>query len=253
MPGGPMPGGPMPGGAAPNPGSGPNLLVGVALLVCSAACLGLLFFPPTRLLALLLVLPVGASVLYVWFRERARTNAALTVGALAILSITVGLGVAMMISERQGSAPTPHAPLTPTSGDPVLSSPAPVPASPTAVSPSKAAPTPAPAPAPTVAKHPAATASRPTTRDHGAPRASRSPEPSRTGHDSDSDSDRHSSDRNRDRDSDRDSDLPSDEPERPKSCSFGDVRINPDGTGDVCADSNGDGGYGWRRNQRIPD
>lgn len=267
---GPFFGGPSSGGPAPEPG--PNLTVGLALLLCSALCLGLLFFNPTRLLALAMVLPIGAALLYVWFSDRARTNAGLTVGALAILSITVGLGVAMIVSDHRTSVPTPHVPLTPISAEPTLDEQIPAPSpTPSAPAPSEPAAPPsasaAPAPAPSAAKHPAATASKPANRDHQTPSVTRSPVPSRAGAGTDSDEARGGShhdrsdaaDRDResapesDRDSDRDSMSPDEEPTEPKSCDLGAVRLNPDGTADVCADSNGEGGYTWRRNQRIPD
>jgi hypothetical protein len=268
-----QPAGPAFGGPAPEPDSGPNLTVGLALLLCSALCLGMLFFNPARLLALAMVLPIGAALLYVWFRDRARTNAGLTVGALALLSITVGLGVAMIVTDHRASVPTPNAPLTPISAEPTLDEQAPAPSQPApstpapSTSPAPPSTSSAPAPAPTAVKHPASTASKPATRDHRTPPVTHSPVPSRTGVDTDSDEARRGShhdrsdrsDRDResapdtDRDSDRDSMIPNEQPREPKNCDLGAVRLNPDGTADVCADSNGEGGYTWRRNQRIPD
>ena len=79
-------------------------IVGTVLLVLAVASAGLLFVPLLRFVALFMVLPIGAALLYVWFRNREQTNGALTVIGLAVLAVTLGLGVAMTIAAR--SEPT---------------------------------------------------------------------------------------------------------------------------------------------------
>lgn len=378
------PGGYLPPGAPPPPRAGRPVL-GAVLLLVALACAGLLFLPPTRLIGLVLVLPVGAAVLYLWFRDRPSTNGVLTVTVLGVLAVRLGLGVAMTIADHTvADAPKPTLPMGtpagyvdpngPAPSNPVPNNPVPSNSVPSNSAPGNSAPGNS-APADSVPdnssagnsvpsepvpsdpgrghlgpgdfgpNHPAHGGPARDARPDSSPRRSAEPkivpapeagarphlenrsapkqpsaaarhevarnEPGATArhevapndpaaakpedtvkepkdkprdsdsdrrpaeHDSDSGTDRsdradrdrrqepdnrndnrdHDSSTNRDRDRDNTGNSVQEPttPDRDPGCSFGEVHINNDGTGDVCSVPDGNGGYTWRRHVRPPD
>jgi hypothetical protein len=253
----------------------PFPVFGTVLLALAIVGAGLLFVPPARLIGLLLVLPVGTAVLYVWFRNREQTNGVLTVVGLAVLAVTLGIGVAMTIAARTTAADTP--------ADPNIADPSTAarPGSTVGYVGTAVTPTPTPEPAPMIALTPAPplpadrTAHRleparprkttePTPSSHstsssasappsGTPAAGGSPD-SRT-NDSPSNHSRNTDSRN-DSDSRNDTDSESARAtadRRSDYCSVGQYKINNNGTADVCGDQDDQGHYIWRRNVPPPD
>jgi hypothetical protein len=248
----------------------PFPVFGTVLLALAIVGAGLLFVPPTRLVGLLLVLPVGGAVLYVWFRNREQTNGVLTVTGLAVLAVTLGVGVAMTIAARTAPAAA-GIPPDPSTADPSTAA---QPGSTVGYVGTVVGPT--LGPAPKIELTPAAplpvdrtahrfeTAKpRKTTEPTPTPDSDASAQPSSTptaddSPDSRNDSDsRNSPDSRKDTDSRNDTDSESARANADRNndyCSVGQYKINNNGTADVCAgDQDDQGHYIWRRNVPPPD
>jgi hypothetical protein len=210
-------------------------LAGIALLVLAVAAVALLFVPPLRVAGLGALLVFAAVLAVLWFYARQQTNQVLVLATVGVLVVGLGLGGALLVIDRSGTAaPEAAIPLRQAANQqdaPPDLAPAPGgfvgPSVAPGSAPTGVAPVPAPRePAKPVATHkPAATRTpaapaAPAPRIAEPPSASVSPDPStRAGADSTTDTD---------------TPTPTEED---RGCKLGEYRINPDTSADVCTKS----------------
>jgi membrane peptidoglycan carboxypeptidase len=254
----------------------PFPVAGTVLLMLALAGAALLFVPPARLVGLVLVLPIGAVLLYVWFRNQEQTNGALTVIGLAVLAVTLGVGVAMTIAARanptqagppieltSGGSPTrfagpihhlaPTQPLAPGHRlEPDNSASTPRVASPTHRPDQNSARTPT-EPGPRQPNNNTGTLNAPPSPNSVRPNTDNTPDNNTSSNPTNEPESPDGTDGNLGGSSSTGTDSnPSNSSTgtdsrpsspRPDYCSLGDVKLNNDGTGDVCGDSDGQGHY----------